>query len=410
MALKELSISQSATQLVADINSNIEEVGGSASVSADGSATYLVGTLNEVFENVTGAEELSVNDSATDLIDALNANFEAAGEGGSQAREFEDLLVLANSNSQVSEMEADYKGENIYLIPRDGDSPVITSHRTVFNFYNTSGEGLQTFNNQWVWQSPKDGFVNVGSSSTGGFKAYNLKNAGIMVSRSRSRCYVNPKYRWIVFGDSISILTYSTEYGKDVAAGYSWIIGESNHEIAVNNRAQSGSGIVAGTGQPLEQAVNNTNFTPYDICSIFIGSNDYTYGSRKESFKTNYRRVLDHVLEEKPTIKIFICTLIARSDRLNVADFEAMSTGILELGDEYKIPVLDLHELTKGTVIDFSVPANVQNYSKEGDGLHPTQEGHALVLAPLFKAKLMKVLNDYTLFPDILELENFDEI
>lgn len=402
--MEELSKDQSATQFVADINSNIEEAGGSASVSADGSATTLVGVLNDLFDGVTGAEELSVNDNAADFVEDINANFALVESG---EREFEDLNILDTNSQKESNLVDDYKGETFYLLRKNDASPVITAWRTIFNFYDQQGGNKQGFNNQWTWVSPKDGKMSIGSDV---YPSYNLKQGNIILSRSRSRCYVNPKYRWIVFGDSISILTYSTEYGKDVAAGYSWIIGESNHEIAVNNRATSGSGIVAGTGQPVEQAVNATNFAPYDICSIFIGTNDYTYGSRKESFKTNYRRVLDHVLEEKPTIKIFICTLIARSDRLNVADFEAMSTGILELGQEYNIPVLDLHELTKGTVIDFSVPANVQNYSKEGDGLHPTQEGHALVLAPLFKAKLMNVLNDYTLFPDILELENFEDI
>lgn len=409
MALKELSINQSATQLVADINSNIEEVGGSASVSADGSATSLVGVLNDVFDGVTGAEELSVGDSATDFVDKLNGNFEAAASG-SPAREFEDLIQYDGDTIPITSKKVRvYKGDKIRLIKKNSDSPVMPTSRAHFDLYGTSESTSPTSSphNVASWLIPNDGYLTIGNSV---MPLRDLVNYGIMCSRSRSRCYVNPKHRWIVFGDSISVFTYSTEYGKDVEAGYSWIIGEDNHEIAVNNRATSGSGIVAGTGQPVEQAVNATNFAPYDICSIFIGTNDYTYGSRKESFKTNYRRVLDHVLEEKPTIKIFICTLIARSDRLNVPEFEAMSTGILELGQEYNIPVLDLHELTKGTVIDFSIPANVQNYSREGDGLHPTQEGHALVLAPLFKAKLMKVLNDYTLFPDILELENFDEI
>ena len=124
MALKDLSINQSATQLVADINSNIEEVGGSASVSADGSATSLVGVLNDVFDGVTGAEELSVGDSATDFVDKLNGNFEAAASG-SPAREFEDLLVLATPTSNTSEMVPDYKGEKFYLIYRDSASPVM---------------------------------------------------------------------------------------------------------------------------------------------------------------------------------------------------------------------------------------------------------------------------------------------
>lgn len=406
MALKELSINQSATQLVADINSNIEEVGGSASVSADGSATSFVGVLNDVFDGVTGAEELSVGDSATDFVDKLNGNFEAAASG-SPAREFEDLIEYDSPSADTSNMVQVFKGDHVWLLKKDSGSPVMPGYKTHYEIYDTNKQNPTSMHNVGDLVITKDGYLTIGNSI---MKMSSLVGNGIMCSRSRSRCYVNPTHRWIVFGDSISILTYSTEYEKDVAAGYSWIIGEDNHEIAVNNRATSGSGIVAGTGQPVEQAVNATNFAPYDICSIFIGTNDYSYGSRKESFKTNYRRVLDHVLEEKPTIKIFICTLIARSDRLNVPDFEAMSTGILELGQEYNIPVLDLHELTKGTVIDFSVPANVQAYSKDGDGLHPTQEGHALVLAPLFKAKLMKVLNDYTLFPDILELENFEDI
>lgn len=409
MALTELTTDKTASQLISGINGNIQEVGGSASVSADGSATSLVGVLNDVFDGVTGAEELSVGDSATDFVDKLNGNFEAAASG-SQAREFDDLIQYDGDTIPITSKKVRvYKGDKIRLIKKDSDSPVMPTSKTHFDLYETaeSASPTSTQHNVDSWLIPNDGYLTIGNSA---MPLRNLVNYGIMCSRSRSRCYVNPKYRWIVFGDSISVFTYSTEYEEDVAAGYSWIIGEGNHEIAVNNRATSGSGIVAGTGQPVEQAVNATNFDPYDICSIFIGTNDYTYGSRKESFKTNYRRVLDHVLEEKPTIKIFICTLIARSDRLNVADFEAMSTGILELGQEYNIPVLDLHELTKGTVIDFSISANVQNYSNEGDGLHPTQEGHALALAPLFKAKLMKVLNDYTLFPDILELENFEDI
>lgn len=426
MALKDLSINQSATQLVADINSNIEEVGGSASVSADGSATSLVGVLNDVFDGVTGAEELSVGDSATDFVDKLNGNFEAAASG-SPAREFEDLLVLATPTSSTSEMVPDYKGEKFYLIYRDSASPVMPSVTTHYEFYDANEENPTSAHNVSVWRCPKAGKMTIGNSL---LPAYSLKNSGIMVSRSRSRCYVNPKYRWVLFGDSITAYTYSSALGKDVNAGYSWIIGEANHEIAVQNLAVSGKSIMNAGG--MKSVVESTDFSPYDICSILIGANDWTYSYRGEgsytyngitktgfnNFKEAYKNVLDYIFTQKPNIKLFVCTLIQRGDRndsdemcaVQGATIRDLANNYMLNGVAHPIPVLDLTELCE---LDLSDPAQ-QNYSAVNenghDRLHPTQEAHELFLAPLFKAKLMKVLNDYTLFPDILELENFEDI
>lgn len=407
MALKELSINQSTTQLVADINSNIEEVGGSASVSADGSATSLVGVLNEVFDGVSGAEVLSEGDSATDFVDALNDNFEAADGGGGLPRDFENLLILSSPTANTSEMVPDYKGEKFYLIYKDSASPVMPSVTTHYEFYDTNKANPTSVHGVGNYVVPKDGWMTVGNSVA---KAYTLASNGIMVSRSRSRCYTNPQYRWILFGDSISILTYSHQYNKDVAAGYSWIMGEANHEISVNNRAVSGTSIMSANG--VWSQVQATNFLPYDVCSIFIGSNDYTYGRDKATFKSEYKQVLDYIIAAKPSLKIFICTLIERGDVQVTQRFYDLSEGIRELGIEYSIPVLDL---AQDCLLDLRDSEQQALWSRpDGNGgydkLHPTQEAHELFLAPLFKAKLMKVLNDYTLFPDILELENFDEI
>jgi lysophospholipase L1-like esterase len=187
-------------------------------------------------------------------------------------------------------------------------------------------------------------------------------------------------------------------------------MGKANHEISVNNRAVSGTSIMSANG--VWSQVQATNFLPYDVCSIFIGSNDYTYGRDKATFKSEYKQVLDYIIAAKPSLKIFICTLIERGDVQVTQRFYDLSEGIRELGIEYSIPVLDL---AQDCLLDLRDSEQQALWSRpDGNGgydkLHPTQEAHELFLAPLFKAKLMKVLNDYTLFPDILELENFDEI
>ena len=100
MALIELDKDQSASQFIGDVNSNIEEVGGSVSVSADGTATALVGALNGVFEDVDDSDELSADDSASDFVDKLNWNFEAASDGGTtRTVRVYDLMSVQSINS-----------------------------------------------------------------------------------------------------------------------------------------------------------------------------------------------------------------------------------------------------------------------------------------------------------------------
>jgi len=398
MAKKAININGSATQFVADINTNIGIVGGEESVSVNDSASTLVNTLNGVFDGVSGAEELSVDDNAADFVDAINDNFDAASSGGGQAREFEDLIVLPSPNANTSEMVPDYMGEKFYLLDKNTNNLERVSNTSHFEFYDENKSNPASVHNVNDVCSPQNGFMTIGNSV---LKASTLKDAGIMVTKSRTRNYINPKYRWVLFGDSITALHYSKTLGKDLNAGYPWFIGEECREIAIENNAVSGTGIDVKTGNVLSR-VQSTDFTPYDLCSIFIGTNDYTYGKTKETLKTAYRTVLDIILTSKPTIKIFICTLIERADRSIDSRFYELSDGIRDIGVEYNIPVLDLG---RDCGLDLRRTDHQNLYCRIVDGvpdkLHPSQEAHEIFLVPLFKAMLVNVLNDSSIFPGV---------
>ena len=405
MAIQELSIEMNAGQLVEAINVNLGEIGSAQSVSIEDSATDVVELLNSVFDGISGVVLLSADDNAEDFIDALNGNFSAA-EGGA-VRDFEDLIEYENPNAKTSKMVPVYKGDKVWLLTRNSGSPAMPGNKTHYEFYDTNKENPTSVHNVGAYVVPKDGYITIGNNS---MPMSNLVSNGIICSRSRSRCYENPAYRWILFGDSISILTYSHTYERDVSAGYSWVCGEANHEVSVTNRAVSGTGILTTDG--VSQQVVATNFAPYDVCSILIGTNDWAYNNRGSAFKSSYADVLDSILAAKPTIKIFICTLLQRGDRNDSAEMcTTQNAAIYELGEEYNIPVLDLTDCG----LDLRIPEQQALYSRpNGDGtydkLHPTQEAHELFLAPLFKVKLMKVLNDYTLFPEVLNLPDFEDI
>ena len=380
MALTELTTDKTASQFISNINGNIQEVGGSAIVSVDGTATNLVDVLNEVFDGVTGAEELSVNDSATDLIDALNGNFEAA-DSTPQEREFENLTETAN---QVFPL---YVGDTLQLIKKSSSDPIIGTSWIVLINADTNAE---------ISRSPGGNIVSTQNCNAKSQLSY--AGTDWMLSKSRSRCYKNPKHRWVVFGDSLSVMTaYQKQNGDyvDVGAGYSWVIGESNHEIAVNNRARSGSTIMQATYGVWDRA-HATNFEPYDICSIMIGSNDFGYGGvAVSSFRNQYRDLVDYIKGQKPSIKLFICTPIKRGDMTTntqgatLADF---CDVIREVGQEKNVPVLDLFTLCAGSDLDFTIADNANTWSGHADNgslvhdkLHPIQEAHRLYMAPWFK-------------------------
>lgn len=258
-----------------------------------------------------------------------------------------------------------------------------------FSYYKYDSEGnridstaTSIINNMTVnW----DGFIQINSVRDYAFHRDSNTETLYVIVRGIERTYKNPK-KWLLLGDSIS--AHTTDYASQ---GYGWLI-NSEHEICVTNRAASGD----ATSNTLSK-VNDIDFTPYDLCTIAIGTNDLGYNITKANFRERLHSIIDKIQTEKPSIKIGIFNLFRRSQYPtddtynggNTGTFGEFETIIKEVAEEYGIPMLDVEHQCQA---NFRITTYKENYSVNGDGLHPTNDCHKLFIYPLVKEFINKLL------------------
>jgi lysophospholipase L1-like esterase len=212
---------------------------------------------------------------------------------------------------------------------------------------------------------------------------YTDKLNDVIIVDSDVKNYKYPKFNWLVLGDSITANTaaYAT-------LGYPVLTGLSEN-IKVNNAAVSGY-----TVQTLFNKVTDFDFSIYDLTTINIGTNDYTFNTPIATFKTQYQTLISKIRDTNPKCKIGLMTLFRRT---GVTDSSVNNLGttwlqfnnvIRDLARENGLPLLDIQN-------ECQFNPNIQyykdNYTVGGDGLHPTNEAHKEFIYPLVRQFVKKL-------------------
>lgn len=289
------------------------------------------------------------------------------------------------------------KGETIYLLNRDDDNPPEGSGDSkiiavqVYDLSQTAYESLQSSRKSFTM--PIDGYVKIGSVVQTARAIARYRTISKSIARTRA------KKRLLVVGDSISVYTWDNAASVDKKQGYPFFLAtQGNHEISVTNQAVSGN----ASGQQLT-TLQNKDVSVYDAVTIFIGTNDYGYNTRIDTFKSNIAAMVDYITAQNPACKIGFFTLIHRASAWNGtaevpnaagAVLSDYCTAIKEVAMTYGLPVLDLWNECQ---CNFNFSIYKTNYSSQGseasgDGLHPTNEAHKLYLYPLVREFVKRLL------------------
>lgn len=136
-----------ATQVVAAINGNLQEVGIASSVSVEDNATELCETLNDAFDGLDDADELSASMSASSFVGSVNKDFGIAAEG-EEDEPLDEFTFLHLSDTHgttggitrvVNEMDSD---TDIKFALHSGDLSNKTNDNEVKTFDNNIGKKL----------------------------------------------------------------------------------------------------------------------------------------------------------------------------------------------------------------------------------------------------------------------------
>lgn len=257
----------------------------------------------------------------------------------------------------------------------------------------------------------------------------------------------NPKpLTWVAIGDSITYLNdHPDETGNRVAKGYMTRVVERLPHIKYTNQGHNG-----WTAVRIAQSIDKLALTKADVYSVFLGTNDWWSGrslGRLEDYKQNtgnntvygsFRIIIDKLRSLNPQAPIVLITPLQRADFVylfnhknnaygsykdkNGQTLEAFAQAIDSIGRFEKLPVVDLYH-TRGLQVKklvnykrlkdpktgvytnyaypkfIDVPYNPEAdeypYPEEAvaktyDGLHPSDEGNALI-----SKKLVRIFRKY---------------
>ncbi|GAB3940339.1 hypothetical protein GCM10028805_01940 [Spirosoma harenae] len=246
---------------------------------------------------------------------------------------------------------------------------------------------------------------------------------------------------WVALGDSITYLNdHQNETGNRITKGYMTQVTEKLPYIRYTNQGHNG-----WTAVKIAQEIDKLGLTKADVYSVFLGTNDWWSGrplGRLEDYKLNtgtgtvygsFRIIVDKLHSLNPQAPIVLITPMQRVDFVYIANFknnaygsykakngqylESFANAIDSIGHYANLPVLDLYHLKglqhknlvkfkrlkdpqTGTYVNYTypkfidIPFNpetdeypypVEAIDKTYDGLHPSDEGYALITRKLIK-------------------------
>lgn len=206
---------------------------------------------------------------------------------------------------------------------------------------------------------------------------------------------------YISIGDSITWQDKHKYYdSKTIARGYQTLLNEKINFKNIINCGINGATIAKSPHYPRSKSNYidglTRNFATADLVTIASGTNDFRQnvplgklGSINDksfddtTFYGAYRKLIEHILTSKPTIKLILFTPLQRNNKpydlnyINSAGFKLIDyvDAIENIGKLYNLPILDLYS-TSGIEV-----FNLNQYTR--DGLHPNDSGYELISKPI---------------------------
>jgi lysophospholipase L1-like esterase len=205
---------------------------------------------------------------------------------------------------------------------------------------------------------------------------------------------------WHAIGDSITWQDQKIYSGEAaIAQGYQTLVGKKVKFKEIRNAGISGASMAKSSNYPSKNGSNcvagvdpGVNYSDVDMITIFVCTNDFKLnvpiGAKGQigdvsfddtSFYGAYRKLVEHILTIKPTIKIYLITSLQRDNSgydvnfTNSAGFKLIDyvMAVREIGQMYALPVLDLYATSGITKL------TLNTYTR--DGLHPNDMGYARI-------------------------------
>ena len=176
-----------------------------------------------------------------------------------------------------------------------------------------------------------------------------------------------------------------------IARGYQTVIKEKLHTASYDNYGVSGAPVANGSknGEGTVAKAKTVDYANYDLCIIAGGTNDFkldvpigeigNIGDKSfndTTFFGAYRKMVEHILTEKPTIRICLFTPLHRNNGgYNISTTNKAGHKLIEyvnaikaIGEMYSLPVCDVYSNSGINSLNLSV------YTM--DGLHPNDKGY----------------------------------
>ena len=207
---------------------------------------------------------------------------------------------------------------------------------------------------------------------------------------------------YVSIGDSISWQDkQSYPASKTIAMGYQSLLNESIGFKRVINYSIVGASMAESSKYPNKDSIMarfvNKDYSAIDVVTVLAGTNDFrlnvpigAIGEKDEkgfdvtTFYGSYRKLLDYILEQNNSIKIYLLAPLQRDNdgydiyKINPAGYKLIDyvDATIKIGKLYKLPVLDLY--SKSGIDIF----NLKQYTR--DGLHPNAEGYELISRSIY--------------------------
>lgn len=252
----------------------------------------------------------------------------------------------------------------------------------------------------------------------------------------------NHKITWVAIGDSITYLNDHTgETGHRVTKGYLTRVTEQIPDLRYINKGYNG-----WTSGNIADQIDSIGLVKADVYSLFLGTNDWWQGraiGRLEDYQNNkgnnsfygsFRIIINKIRSLDAGAKIILITPMQRGDFVYVNDsknnaygsyksknnqyLEAFAQAIIAIGNYTNIPVIDLYhndslkvenmvnfkrlkdpksglyvnyKYPQSTTIPFDPLTDEYPYPTAAikvtfDGLHPSDEGNAIIANAVARA------------------------
>lgn len=202
---------------------------------------------------------------------------------------------------------------------------------------------------------------------------------------------------YVMLGDSITWQDGNAYTQGNIGAisnGYGTLLKNKTGLATRTNYGISGASMGKPANYPTNGCISmdgqTRSFTNVDFVTIFAGTNDFklnvplgTLGKMGDTgfdittFYGAYRQLLEYMLNQKPTLKIYLFTPLQRNNGgydVNYTNsagvmLKDIKQAVINIGEMYGIPVLDLYAKSGINALNFSTYLM--------DGLHPNDLGYA---------------------------------